>query len=147
MATKKQLEQKLHECRLMNDELQQECRQIDVQLDEVKRKNDELSIANAHYEMTIKGMREQCAEASEKAAMIEVNLSNANKDLDYQKRRANELNQLLKHIASLCEHRSKVSHGVLLFECDADGNRLPVPEEVRFLREIHEICNDYEIPF
>ena len=59
MTTKAWLESKLHECRLMNEELQHECQQIDAERNELKRRNDDLSIHNAHLEMELKKWSER----------------------------------------------------------------------------------------
>jgi chromosome segregation ATPase len=100
-----------------------------------------------HFEKQVENFLRERDEARHKNVELITENGNLNSEVDRQKRRACELEIMLNHIAGLCEHRSKVSHSVLLFECDADGNRLIVPEEVRFLREIHEICNKHEIPF
>ncbi len=89
MATKKQLEQKLHECRLMNEELQHECQQLDTERHELKRRNDDLGIVNANYATQIQQLRNECNEAHQECVQLSSQLSEA-------RSRANNLDRIIE---------------------------------------------------
>lgn len=147
MVTKAYLEIKLAEVQQFNQELHAELKQMGEEMERLESRCAEMRQRAEDAEKQIHKLVCERDEFSRKSAELTNTTDNLTGELDRQKRRVYELEGLLAHIASLCEHRSRVSHSVMLFECDADGNRLIVPEEVRFLREIAEICNDNEIPF
>ena len=79
---KQQLEHKLHECRCMNEELQHECQLLDAERTELRRKNDDLAIANADYEMQLKQHRDAAIEAHQEAVQTSRQLHEAKQKVE-----------------------------------------------------------------
>lgn len=79
---KKQLEQKLHECRCMNDELQHECQTLDAERAELKRKNDDLSISVQHYGDQVKLWAERYNECHAELIEASRKLNDANNTVE-----------------------------------------------------------------
>ena len=149
---KQQLEQKLNECRCMNDELQQECQQLDAKCDLLRRKNDDLSINNTHFESQLQQWSERYNECHAELIETSEKLNEATSRVAAIERDLRDEQSVISRIRFACAHRIKVAH-----DCDVstewkvtnDGESIPVPvcEEVRFLREIVRLCKSNELPF